>query len=398
MLTRRGLAVLGAAVLLWVAARLTGSSDLHMVALGLLALPGFAVVFIRWSRHGLRATRRLSQRRVFAGSPLRVAIEIQNTSRSAASLVMLEDRLPATLGRAARAVLGGLRGRQRQTISYTVHCGRRGRFHIGPLVASVTDPFGLAQRKQEFPDVHELIVYPHVDDLRAPSPARTAGGAGDTTARQLYRSGEEFFTMRQYEIGDDLRRIHWPSTARTGRLMIRQDEAGRRASATVFLDTRRGAYGSGQDLERAVSAAASVGTLYLRAGIDLRLGTVDLAPQRMTPEAFLESLALVEPCSEKQLTRSLLPLRDRSATGSALLLVTGLPSDDDLAAIIAATGAYGQKVAVLVDEGGDEERARAARVRLSRAEWRAILLTSDRRLQEAWTLGTARPIAAAARS
>lgn len=398
MLTRRGMSVLAAGILLWVAARLTGSSDLHMVSLGLLVLPGFAAVFIRWSRHGLRATRRLSQRRVFAGSPLRVAIEVQNTSRSPASLVLLEDRLPASLGRAARAVLGGLRGRQRQTISYTVHCGRRGRFHVGPLVASVTDPFGLAHRKQEFPDVHELVVYPHVDDLRAQSAARTEGGAGDTTARQLYRSGEEFFTMRQYEMGDDLRRIHWPSTARTGRLMIRQDEAGRRAAATVFLDTRRAAYGGDQDLERAVSAAASIGTLYLRGGIDLRLGTVDLVPQRMAPEAFLESLALVEPSSEKQLARSLLPLRDRSATGSALLLVTGLPGDDDLAAIIAATSAYGQKVAVLVDEGGDEERARAARVRLSRAEWRAILLTPDRRLQEAWTLGTARAIAAAARS
>ncbi|HEX6262378.1 MAG TPA: DUF58 domain-containing protein [Actinomycetota bacterium] len=397
MLTRRGLSVLAAGALLWVAARLTGSPDLHMVALGLLLLPALAAVFIRWSRHGLRATRRLGQRRVFAGSPLRVAIEVQNTSRSAASLVLLEDRLPPSLGRAARAVLGGLRGRHRQTISYTVHCGRRGRFHIGPLIASVTDPFGLAQRKEEFPDVHELIVYPHVDDLRAPSPARTAGGAGDTTARQLYQSGEEFFTMRGYEIGDDLRRIHWPSTARTGRLMIRQDEAGRRASATVFLDTRRAVYGADQDLERAVSAAASVGTLYLRGGIDLRLGIIDLAPQRMAPEAFLEALALADPSGERQLGRSLVPLRDRSATGSALLFVTGLLADEDLGALIAATGAYGQKVAVLV-VAGDGEGVRAARVRLSRAEWRTVLLTPDRRLQEAWTLGTARPIAAAARS
>lgn len=390
--------MLAAAVLLWVAARLTGSSDLHMVALGLLALPGLAALFIRWSRHSLRATRRLAQRRVFAGSSLRVAIEVQNMSRSPASLVLLEDRLPVSLGRAARAVLGGLRGRQRQTISYTVHCGRRGRFHVGPLVASVTDPFGLAQRKHEFPDVHELVVYPHVDDLRAPSAARTSGGAGDTTARQLYRSGEEFFTMRQYEIGDDLRRIHWPSTARTGRLMIRQDEAGRRASATVFLDTRRAVYGGEQDLERAVSAAASIGTLYLRGGIDLRLGTVDLAPQRMAPEAFLEALALVDPSPERQLARSLLPLRDRSATGSGLVVVTGTPADEDLTALIAATASYGQKVAVLVDTSGDEEWARAARIRLSRAEWRAIVLTPDRRLQETWTLGTARPIAAATRS
>ena len=399
MLTPRGIAVLATGVLLWAGSRVTGSADLHMVALGLLVLPALSVAFIRWTRHRLRATRRLSHRRVFAGSPLRVDLEIRNESRSDASMILLEDRLPAGLGRAARAVLGGLKGRSRQTVSYTVHCGRRGRFRIGPLVASVTDPFGLARRRVEFPDVHELIVYPEVEDLRDLGPARSAGGTGETTARRLYRTGEEFYGMRRYELGDDLRRIHWPSTARIGDLMIRQDEAGRRASATVYLDTRRSAYPEGEAvLERAVSAAASVGTLFLRSGVDVRLGTIDLPPRPLAADAYLEALALVEPSIAQRYGTALVPLRDRSSTGSTILLVTGIPTEDDLAALLSATGGFGHKVAILLAADLEDERLRAARVAMAKAEWRTVILPPDRRLKDVWTLRTGRPIAAAARS
>ena len=399
MLTGRGLAVLGTAALLWLGSRLAGSPDLHVVSLGLLMVPLLALAYIRWSRHRLRATRRLSHRRVFAGSPVRVHLEVRNDARSPASMLLLEDRLPRALGRAARAVLGGLRPRTRQTVSYTLRCGRRGRFRIGPLVATVTDPFGLAQRRMEFPYVHELIVYPEVEDLRSLGPARSVGGTGETTARRLYRSGEEFYGMRQYELGDDLRRIHWPSTARVGDLMIRQDEAGRRATATVFLDTRRSAYRDGdRSLERAVSAAASVGTQFLRSGVDLRLATVDLRPRRVTPDAFLEALALLEASGRKSLSAGMSPLQDRSITGSSLLLVGGLPHEDDLAAILRATGSFGTKVAVLIAESHSQERIRTARVELARAEWRTVILPMDRPLRDVWTLGTGTRIGAAAGS
>lgn len=399
MLTPRGLGVLGVGVLLWIGSRLTGAPDLHVVSFGLLVVPLIALAYMRWSRHRLRATRRLSGRRVFAGSPVRVHLEIRNETRSPASTLMLEDRLPRKLGRAARAVLGGLRSRSRQTVSYTVHCGRRGRYAIGPLVAAVTDPFGLARRRMEFPDVHELIVYPEVEDLRSLGPARSSGGTGETTARRLYRTGEEFYGMRQYEIGDDLRRIHWPSTARVGDLMIRQDEAGRRATATVFLDTRRSGYRQGdRSLERAVSAAGSIGTQFLRAGVDLRLATVDLAPRRVTAEAFLESLALLEASGRRTLSGGLVPLQDRRVTGSTLLLVGPLPDEDDLSGMLRTTDAFGTKVAVLVVEDHSDERIRAVRVRLARAEWRTLILPPDRTLRDVWTLGTGTRITAAAGS
>src|SRR5438105_2047418 len=73
--------------------------------------------------------------------------------------------------------------------------------------------------------------------------AMHGAGTGESSVRHLQHSAAEFYTMREYVTGDDLRRIHWPSVARTGQLMIRQDEATRRSNATLFLDNRSSSLG-----------------------------------------------------------------------------------------------------------------------------------------------------------
>ena len=401
MPTGRGVAVLGAGVLLWAGARLTGSPDLHIVAVGIVLLTPLALLLMRWNRPQIRITRRLSARRVFSGSHVRVDLEVRNPTRVPAGVLLLEDRLPPGLGRAARAVLSGLRPKVRQKVSYTLTCSRRGRYEIGPLEASHTDPFGLARHRSEFPSRHELIVYPEVEDLGRGAPTRAAGGSGEAAAHRLFRTGEDFYTMREYEIGDDLRRIHWPSTARTGKIMIRQDEIGRRASVTMFLDSRRIPYANDRAFERAVSAAASIGNLALREGASLRLAGIDLLPRRVSLDSFLEALAVVSFSNQRNLGPSLLGLRDRSATGSTLVVVTPLPSSTDLSPLLSVSGGYGVKLAVLVDPAladPDDKRVLAARVALARAGWQIVLLPPDRRLHETWIDRPTRPIAAGARS
>ncbi len=99
--------------------------------------------------------------------------------------------------------------------------------------------------------------------------------------------------MREYQEGDDLRRIHWASVARTGQLMIRQDEASRRASGLVFVDTRAATLGQmrSPSFERGVSVAATLGTLLVRNGFQLRLGTADVQPAQVTEDRFMDVLA-----------------------------------------------------------------------------------------------------------
>src|SRR5438445_15971 len=109
---------------------------------------------------------------------------------------------------------------------------------------------------------------PEVEDLDAGHLVSQGVGAGESAVRHLYRSAAEFYTMREYVTGDDLRRIHWPSVARSGQLMIRQDESTRRSSATVFMDNRAGVVGhdGSPSFERAVSLAATVGKLLAQKG------------------------------------------------------------------------------------------------------------------------------------
>jgi uncharacterized protein (DUF58 family) len=405
--TGRGIAVIVAGVSLWLAARVIGSQDLHIVAVGLVVLSLLASGVVRFFRHNMEVGRRLSSSRAFPGTRVRVELEVRNTGRSRSGVLLLEDRLPSGLGRGARAVLGGIPPRGRQTVSYSVRARSRGRYRVGPLTAYVTDPFGLARATFTFPGQEELIVYPEVEDLEPPRSSAAGGGAGSSRARHLLRAGEEFFMMRQYEEGDDLRRIHWPSVAKTGQLMIRQHEAARRSAATVFLDTRATALPSGDPFERAVSAAASVAGAYARAGYALRLSTPDLVPVAMSGDEILETLALVERSDTRVLSPALMRLRDTGGSLAALAVITHVPSPDELAALIRGASGYGPKLAVLLHprdplqldpEAWEESEMRSAAARTSfvRAGWEVLILPPTGRLRDIWQLRTKRPARTAA--
>ena len=144
--------------------------------------------------------------------------------------------------------------------AYRIPTRRRGRYRVGPLSVAVSDPFGMARRSESSAGEAELVVRPRVHDIVPPVAfgGRITAEHDATAARAVVSDlGDEFVTLRDYEVGDDLRRVHWRSTARTGELMIRQDEARWRARAAVVLDVRPGAHDA-QSFEVAVEAAASV--------------------------------------------------------------------------------------------------------------------------------------------
>src|SRR3989442_3503504 len=132
----------------------------------------------------------------------------------------------------------------------------------------------------------ELVVYPEVEDLEPWRLGIQGQGSGESAARHLHRSAAEFYTMREYVTGDDLRRIHWPSVARTGQLMIRQDESTRRSTATLFLDNRSAALGTNRapGFERAVSVAASIGRVLIPEGVAIHLAAADATATPVNPD------------------------------------------------------------------------------------------------------------------
>src|SRR5439155_12207903 len=234
----------------------------------------------------------------------------------------------------------------------------------------------LARTRIEAQTTSEVVVYPEVEDISAGGMVTQGAGAGESAVRHLYRSTAEFYTMRQYSTGDDLRRIHWPSVARTGELMIRQDESTRRSAATLFLDTRSvalGAHGS-PGFERAVSAAATIGRALNRAGFAMRFGTVDARAARVTEEQLLETLAGITPARSSSLGTSLSALRASSPAESTLALVTAPPFPAEVAMISRVGTAFGRTLAVFVyptspssmpAEAAAELEARASSARTS---------------------------------
>jgi uncharacterized protein (DUF58 family) len=396
VLTGRAWAILGTGAALWVTSRLLGTPDVHMVAVGLIALVPLAAVLVRFMRHDLTAVRRLSTRRAFPGTRVRVDIEVRNLGKRRTAMLLIEDRLPSSLGPPARSVLGEIRAGTRGHVTYELTPRARGRYRIGPLSVLVADPFDLVRKRIDFDVHHDLVVFPEIESIGSRRPATPLGGTGEASTRQLFRAAEEFYTMRAYEEGDDLRRIHWPSVARTGELMIRQDESSHRAAASVFLDNRSsGLGGNGPAFERAVSAAASIGALYLRTGFHVRLATADRPPTVTDLDRFLETLALARPSRAVQVTPALRRMAAGSAGNGALILVTHVPDATALAELTRLSTAGGSKIVVLVrpHEPDDltlgarhelERALQAARRSLARSGWEVIALRPNERLEEAW--------------
>jgi uncharacterized protein (DUF58 family) len=275
-LTTRGRSFLAAAAAACISALILGEKDLLRVAVLLAVLPLLAAGYVGRSRYKLACNRSLDPGRAPAGASARVVLRLQNMSRLPTGTLLLEDRLPYALGSRPRVVLERLGAHQASSVAYTVRADVRGRYPVGPLVVRLTDPFGLCELNRSFPSVDRLTVIPQVTVLPTVRLAGEHAGAGDSRARSVATHGEDDAATREYRRGDDLRRVHWRSTARTGELMVRREEQPWESRATVVLDTRGFAHrgeGPTASFEWAVSATASIAVHLRQAGYKLRLVT-----------------------------------------------------------------------------------------------------------------------------
>src|SRR6266545_2140185 len=273
-LTTRGRSFLAAAAAAGVSALLLGEKDLLRVAALLALLPLLAVFAVARARYRLTCSRVLQPHRTPIGTAARVVLRLHNTSGFPTGTLLLEDRLPYALGSRPRLVLERLGARRTTSVAYTVRADTRGRYPIGPLLVRLTDPFGLCELTRAFPSVNELTVIPQVVPLPAVRIAGEYVGSGESRSRSVASHGEDDAATREYRHGDDLRRVHWRSTARTGELMVRREEQPWESRATVILDTRASAHrgeGPTASFEWAVSAAASIAVHLRHGGYKLRL-------------------------------------------------------------------------------------------------------------------------------
>ncbi|WP_405688597.1 DUF58 domain-containing protein [Streptomyces sp. NBC_00057] len=275
-LTTRGRSFLAAGIAAAICAYVLGQADLLRVGLLLASLPLVCVVVLVRTRYRVAGTRRLSPSRVPAGTEARVHLRME--SRLPTGLLMLQDRVPYVLGPRPRFVLDRVEAGGRREVSYRVRSDLRGRYPLGPLQLRLSDPFGMCELTRSFSAYDTLVVIPRTEPLPPVRLAGEAPGYGEGRQRSLALAGDDDVIPRGYRHGDDLRRVHWRSTARYGELMVRREEQPQRARCTVLLDTRRIAYqGTGPDsaFEWAVSGAASTLVHMLERGFAVRLLTDD---------------------------------------------------------------------------------------------------------------------------
>jgi uncharacterized protein (DUF58 family) len=256
LLARTGWLVLGGAAVALAGGRVFALVELYLVAACLVALVGLAVARVVFTRLELEVGRHLNPRRVHAGQPARVEITVVNHAARTTPVLRLHDPVTGTQG--ATVLLSPLDPEGIVRSAYRLPTDRRGLIGVGPLKVVVADPFGLASLSVEAAPRSELTVLPRVDDILPPP---MAGGdeplAGVRLATLAASAGDDFAALREYVVGDDLRRVHWPTSARHGDLLVRQDEVHWQGRTTVVLDTR-GHTHSADSFEAAVSAAASV--------------------------------------------------------------------------------------------------------------------------------------------
>ncbi|MDJ0341092.1 DUF58 domain-containing protein [Streptomyces sp. H10-C2] len=344
-LTTRGRSFLAAGAAAAVCAYVLGQQDLLRVGLLLAVLPLVCVAVLYRTRYRVAGSRRLAPSRVPAMSEARVHLRVDNVSRIPTGLLMLQDRVPYVLGPRPRFVLDRVEPGGHREVSYRVRSDLRGRYPLGPLQLRLTDPFGMCELTRSFSAYDTLTVVPKVEPLPPVRLAGEASGYGDSRTRALSLAGEDDVIPRGYRHGDDLRRVHWRSTAKYGELMVRREEQPHRARCTVLVDTRRLAfYGAGPDsaFEWAVSGAASVSTHMLERGYSVRLltdtGTSVPGPEgggggdsSDTAGVLLDTLAVLEHSDGGGFSRAYDVLR----VGSEGLLVAFLGDLDEEQAAIA---------------------------------------------------------------
>jgi uncharacterized protein (DUF58 family) len=261
-LTTRGRAFLSAGITSAICALILGQKDLLRVGLLLIALPVLTAWIAHRSRYLLSCARTIAPGRIEVGQTATVTVTLENPGRIPTGLMLLEDQVPYVLGSRPRFVIDQLRPRWHRTMSYQVRSEVRGRFSIGPLSVRLSDPFGFVELTRSFSSRTALVVTPTVVRLPASRISGDWSGTGDNRPRAFAAAGTEDVTVREYRLGDDLRRIHWRSTARADELMVRREEQPHQSRATLLLDTRSAAHrGSGpaSSFEYAVAATASIG-------------------------------------------------------------------------------------------------------------------------------------------
>jgi len=297
-------------------------------------LAGTGALWAWWMGARLRVRALHWPTRAQAGESLRLVVEVENPTPLPRAEV--EVRLRSTLPAPAPGAVLSLPRWGTAVLALSVSLTRRGVYTLGPLEVVGEDPLSLFRAARVVGEAHRLVVYPAPRELPGFTVDRPNLRGEEALRRQALSPSTDASTVRDYQQGDPLRHIHWPTTARTGRLMVKQFDTGQSAQVWLLLDLEaRAHWGEGEEstLEHAVTAVASIARRYLLVGWPVGLVAVGRRRTWVPPErgpayldTLLEALAEVEADGTQPLARVL--AQEGALLGALSTLVVVTPSLD----------------------------------------------------------------------
>ncbi|RAO04165.1 hypothetical protein ONO23_03162 [Micromonospora noduli] len=346
-ITARGVGLLVAAVVLLGVGFRFAYPELTLLGAAAGAAVGYAALVAAW-RPRLTVTRRADPDRVARGEPASMTLTVRNTGRLRSANLLAEDRCGE---RAVPVPVLRLRPGRDTEVRYDVPTDRRGVVPVGPLRVTRRDPLGLVALARPYGAAVPVWVHPRIHPLTAVP--RGAGRSLDGRVDGVPHGSITFDSLREYVVGDELRRVHWRTSARVGELMVRENVDTSLPRLVVLLDNRAAAHpqrvgGVAESFESACEAAASVVTAAHRADLPvlLLLAAAELAeatgPDGEADGALgpLDRLAAADLSDDGDAVRAATTRLRQDRLGDTLIFLTGPGGRDELGHVGALRGAY----------------------------------------------------------
>lgn len=341
-------------------------------ALGALMIGAFLWA---WTSVNWVSIARLTQaRRAQVGHPLEEHFIVRNTGMLPKLWLEVRDYSDLPNHHASHVVPTLFPRRRYRWETHTI-CVRRGEFKLGPMAVVSGDPFGLFQFPRQIDAVSSIIVYPPTVPIhRFATPVGTLSG-GEAVRRRAHFVTTNAAGIREYQPGDSFNRIHWPSTARRNRLLVKEFELDPLADVWIFLDLSLASlverpqarsdnghiFGSAANIppatdEYAITIAASLAQYFVEKGRALGFVTYnphrkivqpDRGPRQLT--RILEILAVARSATEISLRELLLLEANALGRGTTAIIITA-SQDEGWAAEMHTLARRGIRViCVLID-------------------------------------------------
>ncbi len=344
--------VFGLAALLGGAVALAVGLSFDWLAFDLLGIGLLAVLilgFITVARPSrLAITREIQPPRVPKGSPAIAFLTFVNHGRRGVPVTIATQHFSA---QQVRTVIPKLRGGERGTRAYRLPTTRRGIFDVDPVEITRRDPFDFFRLSRRHADTERIWVYPRLLGFRTLPTGQTRHleGPSSDTAPQ---GSITFHRLREYVPGDDLRLVHWRSSAKAGTLLVKHNVDTSQPYTVVVFDQRPNLY-TESSFEEAVDVAASVvvASAHKKAPVELRLtsGAVLGGPRVREVTPLIDHLTGIEADPAGSLQTQLLALR-RTKGATSLVIITGALDPADLRFVAALRRRFDRLVVIAIDD------------------------------------------------